>query len=58
MKKLLFTFLLSLSFVLFIGIGRVYAAVNPVTPSTNDINRANGWAHVDKISTNIGSTEL
>ena len=25
------------------------AAVNAVTPSTNDINRTNGWAHVDVV---------
>jgi hypothetical protein len=28
------------------------AAVNAVTPSTNDINRVNGWAHVDVVSVN------
>lgn len=27
--------------------GPALAAVNAVTPSTNDINRTNGWAHVD-----------
>ena len=34
------------------------AEVNPVTPSTNDINRINGWAHVDQLSQGIGTTEL
>lgn len=58
MKRLLFTFLLSLSFVLFIGIGRAYAEVNAVTPSTNDINRTNGQAHVDQLSQAVGSTDL
>jgi len=34
------------------------ADVNPVTPSTNDINRANGWAHVNQTAIDIGSTTL
>lgn len=35
-----------------------FAAVNAVTPSTNDINRTNGWAHVDQLSQGIGTTTL
>ena len=35
-----------------------FAAVNAVTPSTNDINRTNGWAHVDQVSSGIGTTTL
>jgi hypothetical protein len=33
-------------------------AVNAVTPSTNDINRTNGWAHVNQLSMDPGQTEL
>lgn len=29
-----------------------------VTPSTNDINKTKGWAHVNEISKNVGSVEL
>lgn len=32
-------------------------AVSP-TPSTNDDNRTNGWAHVNQISQGIGTTDL
>jgi hypothetical protein len=38
--------------------GLVSAAVNPVTPSTNDINRTNEWAHVNQLSMDIGTTDL
>lgn len=56
MKKLLTTFF---AFVLFLfGAQSVMAAVTPVTPSTNDINRTNGWAHVNQTVTAIGSTTL
>lgn len=34
------------------------AAINVVTPSTNDINRTNGWAHVDEVSVGIGVVDL
>ena len=47
-KKLIF-----LTMVLAITLGAMsaaFAAVNTVTPSTNDINRTNGWAHVDQVS--------
>jgi hypothetical protein len=30
----------------------------PITPSTNDINRTNGWAHVDQLSQGVGTTDL
>lgn len=39
-------------------VGAAGAAVNAVTPSTNDINRTNGWAHVDQLSQGIGTTDL
>ncbi len=32
--------------------------VNAVTPSTNDINRTNSWAHVDQLSQGVGTTDL
>ena len=35
-----------------------FAAVNAVTPSTNDINRTNSWAHVDQLSQGVGTTDL
>jgi hypothetical protein len=38
--------------------GVAVAEVNSVTPSTNDINRDNGWAHVDQVDVGIGSTTL
>lgn len=34
------------------------AVVNAVTPSTNDINRTNGWAHVDLVSAATDSVTL
>ena len=39
-------------------VGVATAEVNAVTPSTNDINRTNGWAHVDQVSQGIGTTDL
>ena len=39
-------------------VGVVGAAVNAVTPSTNDANRTNGWAHVNQLSRSAGETEL
>jgi hypothetical protein len=45
--------------VLALGVIAVAGAdVNAVTPSTNDINRTNGWAHVDQLSQGIGTTKL
>ena len=38
--------------------GAALADVNPVTPSTNDINRTNNWAHVDLVATNVGSVDV
>lgn len=32
--------------------------INPVTPSTNDINRINGWSHVNEISVGVGEVTL
>jgi len=33
-------------------------AITTVTPSTNDINRTNGWAHVDQVSVGVGEVTL
>lgn len=56
MKK---TILVLASLTLVLGVvGVVNAAVNAVTPSTNDINRTNGWAHVDQVSQGVGTTDL
>ena len=56
MKKIMFGLL---TIVLLFGLVMVaYAEVNAVTPSTNDINRTLGWAHVDQISQGIGETDL
>ncbi|GAG76574.1 unnamed protein product [marine sediment metagenome] len=35
-----------------------YAGVNAITPSTNYINRNNGWAHVNRLSKDIGEVTL
>lgn len=34
------------------------AAVNEITPSTNDINQTNDWAHVEEVSVDVGEVEL
>ena len=47
------------SLALVFGLAIVASAdVNAVTPSTNDTNRTNGWAHVDQLSAGIGTTDL
>jgi len=38
--------------------GTAGAAVNSVTPSTNDTNRINGWAHVNVVEVGPGYAEL
>jgi hypothetical protein len=56
MKKIIIALL---SIVLVFGfVGAANAEVNEVTPSTNDINRINEWAHVDQLSIGVGVTEL
>lgn len=39
-------------------LGSGAALATEVTPSTNDANRANGWAHVDQVSVGFGTTDL
>lgn len=47
------------SFIMLLGVFRpTSAAVNSVTPSTNEINRTNSWAHVDQLSKGVGTTQL
>ena len=56
MKKILVS---SIGLVLMLGsAGIASAAVNAVTPSTNDINTTNGWAHVVQLSEGAGQTTL
>ena len=38
--------------------GPAFADVNAVTPSTNDINRTNGWAHVNVLDVGPGFVTL
>lgn len=56
MKKILTTLLIA-SILLF-SFGMISAEVNAVTPSTNDLNRDNGWAHVDETNVGIGEVTL
>jgi hypothetical protein len=49
---------LAILLVALLPIGTAVAAVNSVTPSTNDINRTNGWAHVNVVDVGPGYTEL
>lgn len=44
--------------VLFVMSTPAFADVNAITPSTNDINRDNGWAHVNQINKGVGTTDL
>lgn len=44
--------------VLVLVAGAAQAEVNAVTPSTNEINRSNGWAHFDVIDVGPGYAEL
>jgi hypothetical protein len=43
------------AFLLWTG---VLAEVNAITPSTNDTNRDNGWAHVNQTEVGVGTTTL
>jgi hypothetical protein len=42
----------------FIATASAFAAVNAITPSTNDINRTNGWAYVDQLAVGPGYVTL
>lgn len=39
-------------------VSRVSAEVNAVTPSTNEINKANGWAYAEQVSKGVGTTDI
>lgn len=56
MKTIKTIFVLAISFLAFAVPAR--AAVNAVTPSTNDINKTKSWAHVNQLSMDVGETEL
>lgn len=44
--------------LLVLAAGAAQAEVNAITPSTNDINRSNGWAHFNVIDVGQGYAEL
>lgn len=46
------------SIALLVPLAFASAAVNATTPSTNDINRTNGWAYVDVVTVGVGEIEL
>ena len=56
MKKL--SVLLFVLLSLLMTVAMVAAEVNSVTPSTNDINRTNGWAHFNVLDTRIGEADV
>lgn len=58
MKRLITLVAFAAALGLLVSFGGASAAVNAVTPSTNDINRTNGWAHVDQLSQGPGTTDL
>jgi hypothetical protein len=57
MKRLLAAMVAALMMAVLVSSAAI-AAVNAVTPSTNDINRTNGWAHVDADLTVPGQATL
>lgn len=56
MKKRLLS--LATLFLIFGLFGVVSAEINAITPSTNDINKTNGWAYVNQSSVGVGTTDL
>ena len=54
-KRILMTMVLGIALA---PLSAAFAEVNAVTPSTNDANRTNGWAHVNQTEIGIGSTVL
>jgi len=55
MKKI---FLLIFVFVFTFGVNISLADVNAVTPSTNEINQTNGWAHFNVLDVEVGHVDL
>jgi len=41
-----------------LSVGKVFAEVNYVTPSTNELNKTKNWAFVEQISKGLGTTNL
>lgn len=56
MKKISIVIIAMLMFVAITS--AVSAEVNSITPSTNEMNKSKGWAHVDVISTGVGNVIL
>lgn len=54
-KRILMTMVLGIALA---PLSAAFAEVNSVTPSTNDANRTNGWAHVNQIEVGVGFTVL
>ena len=44
--------------LLFTTMSMAFAAVNDVTPSTNNENRTKGWAHFNVIDTRVGEVDI
>ena len=44
--------------LLFSTMSMAYGEVNAVTPSTNDQNRTDGWAHFNVIETRVGEVDV
>ena len=57
LMKRLFAFALSLGLVAALAVPAA-AEVNTVTPSTNDINITNNWAHYDVLNTGFGEVTV
>jgi hypothetical protein len=49
---------LVLLLVVALCITSAFADINAITPSTNDINRTNGWAHVNVLDVGLGYIQL
>lgn len=56
MKKI--ALVIAVLVMLMLATSSAFAEQNEVTPSTNEINKTNGWAHVDLVSTGLGNVTL
>lgn len=56
MRKLSVLLFVVLSLLMTVAIAA--ADINPVTPSTNDINKTNNWAHFNVLDTRIGEADI
>jgi hypothetical protein len=58
-KLIVLTAALLFAFAAAIGIFNIAGATtNAVTPSTNDVNRDNGWAHFNVLETRVGEVDI